>query len=201
VVRLRKTNLELEASSAEITKLNEELLQVLSYVIDMRDPFILGHSQQVVFYAVKIAQKLGLSKERIELIRKGALIHDIGKLGIPESILGKKSRLTSKEYQIIQEHVKIGAEIISQSETLKSTVALIYHHHERYDGSGYPDGLKGDEIPLTAQIIAISECYDALRSDRPYRKALSSVQAMDVLNQETQQGKWDSYTETGMRYP
>lgn len=175
VTNLRKTNMELAASSTEITKLNNELLQVLSYVIDMRDPFILGHSQQVVFYAVKIAQKLGLSQERIEVIRKGALIHDIGKLGIPESILGKKSRLTTEEFHIIKDHVKIGAEIISQSEALKNTVPIIYHHHEHYDGGGYPEGLKEAEIPLEARILALANSVEAMASDRPYRKGRSLV--------------------------
>jgi diguanylate cyclase (GGDEF)-like protein/putative nucleotidyltransferase with HDIG domain len=173
VTHLRKTNQKLEVSSAEIIKLNNELLQVLSYVIDMRDPFILGHSQQVVFYAVKIAEKLGLSKENIEIIRKGALIHDIGKLGIPESILGKKSRLTLKEYQIVKEHVKIGAEIIGQSEALRDTIPMIYHHHEHFDGSGYPDGLQGDDIPLEARILALADSVEAMASDRPYRTGRS----------------------------
>jgi len=172
VAHLRKTNLELEASSAEITKLNNELLQVLSYVIDMRDPFILGHSQQVVYYAVKIAQKLGLPKERVEIIRKGALIHDIGKLGIPERILGKKTRLSKQEFDIIKEHVKIGAEIISQSEALKITIPLVLYHHERYDGNGYPEGLKGDEIPLDVRILALADSVEAMASDRPYRPGI-----------------------------
>jgi diguanylate cyclase (GGDEF)-like protein/putative nucleotidyltransferase with HDIG domain len=173
VANLRKSNRELENSSTEINKLNNELLQVLSYVIDMRDPFILGHSQQVVYYAVEIAKKLDLPKKRIELIRKGALIHDIGKLGIPESILGKKSSLTRKEYGVVKEHVEIGAQIINQSEALKNTVPLVYHHHERYDGSGYPEGLKGDQIPLEARILALADSVEAMASDRPYRPALS----------------------------
>jgi diguanylate cyclase (GGDEF)-like protein/putative nucleotidyltransferase with HDIG domain len=172
VAHLRKVNQELEASTTEITKLNNELLQVLSYVIDMRDPFILGHSQQVVYYAVKIAQKFGLPKERIEIIRKGALIHDIGKLAIPESILGKKTPLTTKEFEVIKEHVKIGAEIISQSEALKNTMPLVYHHHERYDGKGYPEGLKGNQIPLEARILSLADSVEAMASDRPYRRGL-----------------------------
>jgi len=180
VAHLRKTNWELEASSSEITKLNNELLQVLSYVIDMRDPFILGHSQQVVHYAVKIAQKMGLPKERVEVIRKGALIHDIGKLGIPESILGKKARLTKQEFDTIKEHVKIGAEIISHSETLKNTVPLVLYHHERYDGNGYPEGLKGDEIPLEVRILTLADSVEAMASDRPYRSGIP----MDKLIEE-----------------
>ena len=106
-------------------------------------------------------------------MRKGALIHDIGKLGIPESILGKKSFLTMEEHRIIQEHVKIGAEIVSQSEALKNTVPIIYHHHEHFDGNGYPDGLKGDEIPLEARILALADSVEAMASDRPYRKGRS----------------------------
>jgi putative nucleotidyltransferase with HDIG domain len=172
VEQLHNTNRKLEKTSQEVSKLNEELLQVLSYVIDMRDPFILGHSQQVVFYAVKIAEKLGLSPERIEVIRKGALIHDIGKLGIPESILGKKSRLTAREFELIKQHVKIGADIIQQSEALKNVVPMVYHHHERYDGKGYPDGLKGRDIPLEARILALADSIEAMASDRPYRQGI-----------------------------
>jgi putative nucleotidyltransferase with HDIG domain len=169
VEKLNKTNQMLAATSAEVTKLNEKLLDVLSYVIDMRDPFLLGHSQQVVFYAVKIAEQLGLTPERIEIIRKGGLIHDIGKLGIPEGILGKKSQLTPEEYEIVKQHVNIGAKILQRSEALENVVPMVYHHHEHFDGSGYPEGLKGKEIPLEARILALADSIEAMASDRPYR--------------------------------
>jgi diguanylate cyclase (GGDEF)-like protein/putative nucleotidyltransferase with HDIG domain len=172
VEQLNKTNRKLARTTEEISKLNKDLLQVLSYVIDMRDPFILGHSQQVVFYAVKIAERLGLPPERVELIRKGALIHDIGKLGVPESILGKKTPLTNEEFERIKQHVHIGAEIVRQSEALENVVPMVYHHHEHYDGSGYPEGLKGEEIPLEVRILALADSVEAMASDRPYRKGI-----------------------------
>jgi len=119
------------------------------------------------------------------------VLHDIGKLTIQDNILLKPGPLSSDEFRIIQTHPGAGEYICKPLKTLEDVLPVIRSHQERFDGSGYPDGLKGDEIPLTAQIIAISECYDALRSDRPYRNALSMSKTMEILDQETAQGKWD----------
>jgi putative nucleotidyltransferase with HDIG domain len=149
------------------------LLIALAEVIDLRDPFTLGHSQYVTRYSVLIAKKLGLPPESIELIRKAGLLHDIGKIGIPDAILLKSFPLTEKEYQIIQRHTTLGSDILEKAHSLKHLAPIVRHHHERYDGSGYPDRLKGQDTPIEARIISIADAVEAMASDRPYRRALS----------------------------
>ncbi len=173
VNELRGKNNLLESNSQEINKLNEDLLKALAEVIDLRDPFTLGHSQYVTRYSVLIAKKLGLPQERIELIRNAGLLHDIGKIGIPDEILLKPFPLTRAEYKIIQKHTTLGADILKKAHSLKHLSPIVRHHHEWYDGNGYPDRLKGQDIPIEARIIAIADAVEAMASDRPYRKALS----------------------------
>jgi diguanylate cyclase (GGDEF)-like protein/putative nucleotidyltransferase with HDIG domain len=173
VNELRGKNTLLENSSLEINSLNEDLLNALADTIDLRDPFTLGHSQYVTRYSVLLAKKFGLSSESIDLIRKAGLLHDIGKIGVPDPILLKPFPLTADEYQIIQKHTILGADILEKAHSLKHLSPIVRHHHERYDGNGYPDGLKGKEIPVEARIIAIADAVEAMASDRPYRKALS----------------------------
>lgn len=172
VHQLRTNNVELEKQSKEISVLNEELLQTLATIVDLRDPFTLGHSKQVTRYAVLMAKELGLPHRRIELIRKSALLHDIGKLGIPESILFKPSSLTDEEYRVIKQHTSLGADILEACHTLHPLIPAIRHHHERYDGRGYPAGLQGIDIPLEARIIGLADSLEAMVSDRTYRKGL-----------------------------
>jgi putative nucleotidyltransferase with HDIG domain len=161
--------------------LNEELLQALSQVIDIRDPYVLGHSHHVVEYAVKIAQKMKISPERVERIRKAGMLHDIGKCGIQDSILYKPGRLDPYEYEIIKQHTVIGAEIIAKVGELRDLVPIIRHHHERIDGKGYPDGLSGEEIPLEARIMALADAIEAMASDRLYKKALKPEEILDEI--------------------
>ncbi len=172
VNRLRSQNVQLEKQTVEISGLNEELLLALANVIDLRDPYVLGHSQQVARYAVLIAQELGVDPERTALVRKAALLHDIGKLGVAEAILTKPDRLTDEEYEVIKTHPTLGAEIVEACKSLQQLIPMIRHHHERYDGKGYPDGLKGQQIPLEARIVGFADALEAMASDRPYRKAL-----------------------------
>ncbi len=173
VNELRGKNQLLEKSSDEITLLNEDLLVALAEVIDLRDPFTLGHSQYVTRYSLLLAKKLGLPDESIELIRNAGLLHDIGKIGIPDAILMKPFPLTRKEYHIIQEHTTLGSDILNKAHSLKHLAPIVRSHHERYDGSGYPGRLKGQNIPLEARIIAVADAVEAMASDRPYRQALS----------------------------
>jgi len=154
VNELRGKNQLLEKSSDEITLLNEDLLVALAEVIDLRDPFTLGHSQYVTRYSLLLAKKLGLPDESIELIRNAGLLHDIGKIGIPDAILMKPFPL-------------------NKAHSLKHLAPIVRSHHERYDGSGYPGRLKGQNIPLEARIIAVADAVEAMASDRPYRQALS----------------------------
>jgi len=173
VNELRGKNNLLEINSQEINELNEDLLKALAEVIDLRDPFTLGHSQYVTRYSVLIAKKLGLPQERIDLIRNAGLLHDIGKIGISDEILLKPFPLTKEEYMIIQRHTTLGADILQKAHSLKHLSPIVRHHHERYDGNGYPDRLKGQNIPIEARIIAIADAVEAMASDRPYRRALS----------------------------
>jgi diguanylate cyclase (GGDEF)-like protein/putative nucleotidyltransferase with HDIG domain len=174
VIELRKKNQILKKSSEEIVELNEGLLEILSEIIDLRDPYVLGHSKQVSYYATEIARRLKLNTKQVELIRKGALLHDIGKLGIPKNILGKPARLTAEEYEIMKRHAILGAELVEKSPSLRPIIPIIRHHHEFYNGNGYPDKLKGNQISIEARVVAIADAIEAMSSDRPYRKALHS---------------------------
>jgi len=158
-----------------------DTIKVLALALDARDHYTHGHSQEVTEYSVVIAQEMNLSKEEITIIRDAGLLHDIGKIGIPDAVLLKPGRLTEEEYAHIKKHPEIGRKILSQVSSLAEIIPLIYHHHERYDGSGYPEGLSGEMIPLGARILAVSDAYQAMTSDRPYRKALPMQVAIDEL--------------------
>lgn len=185
VKELRSKNQELEKNSEEIKVLNEELLNALADVIDLRDPYVLGHSRHVSRYCVMIGKKMGLMPRRLELLRKAGLLHDIGKLGVPEHILFKPSKLTPAEYATIQKHVTLGAEIIGKCHSLKEIVPIIRHHHERYDGKGYPEKLKSNQIPMEARIMAVADAVEAMASDRPYRKGMSEKEILAELEQNS----------------
>ncbi len=172
VSELRLVNQGLKTQAEQVSHLNEELLMVVAKAVDARDPDVVDHSQQVARYAVLIADGMGISGPQRELVRKAGLLHDIGKLGIPESILFKPARLSPSEYRTVKEHSSLGAQILSQSSTLRDVVPLVLHHHEHYDGRGYPDGLKERDIPLEARIISVADAVAAMASDRPYRHGM-----------------------------
>lgn len=159
-----------------------ETIKSLALALEARDPYTLGHSEQVTAYSVAIAERMKLSREEIERIREAGLLHDIGKIGITDAILLKPDRLTAEEYDKIKEHPEIGKRILAPVRSLADKIPFIYYHHERYDGKGYPEGLKGEKIPLGARIIAVADTFQAMTSDRPYRKALSRQIAIDELN-------------------
>lgn len=173
VKELRAKNLELEKTSQEIKLVNQGLLETLAEVIDLRDPYLLGHSTQVTNYAVLISQEMGLNSRQIDTIYKACLLHDLGKLGIPDRILIKPSRLTKSEYEIMKRHASLGAALLENSPSLRHLIPVVRHHHEHFDGSGYPDGLGGTQIPIEARIVAVADAIEAMASDRPYRKALT----------------------------
>lgn len=172
VHELRKKNQFLEKTAVEINESNEGLLSTLSEIIDLRDPYVLGHSKQVSKFATDIAKWLGLNEKQTELIRKAALLHDIGKLGVSMDILTKPNRLTEMEYETIKEHSSLGGDLIKNSPSLRPLSQIIRHHHERYDGKGYPDKIGGSQISIEARIIAAADAIDAMISDRPYRRAM-----------------------------
>ncbi len=154
----------------EMTKL---LIRTLSDTIEAKDEYTRGHSSRVSEYAELIAKKMGLPEEEVDSIRYAATLHDIGKIGVPDTILNKPSKLTDEEYSIIKTHSSIGADILKNIEIIAHTADIAGHHHERYDGKGYPEGLKADEISIGARIVAIADSFDAMNSRRIYRKPLS----------------------------
>ncbi|MCK4993569.1 MAG: response regulator [Candidatus Omnitrophica bacterium] len=158
-----------------------DTIKVLALALDARDHYTHGHSQQVTEYAVDIAREMELSFKEVDIIRDAGILHDIGKIGIADVILLKPGRLTDEEYTEIKKHPVIGKKILEPVHCLADKIPLIYHHHERIDGGGYPDGLEGDNIPLGARILAVADAYQAMTSDRPYRKALPALIAIEEL--------------------
>ena len=182
VAELREKNQMLKKNSEEIVELNEGLLATLSEIIDLRDPYVLGHSKQVSQYATNIAKLLGLNEKQVDLVRRAGLLHDIGKLGISMEILTKPGKLTPDEYETIKEHAALGGDLVNNSPSLYPLVSIIRHHHEYYDGKGYPDKLAGNQILIEARIVAVADAIEAMLSDRPYRKALKPEQVIEELN-------------------
>jgi diguanylate cyclase (GGDEF)-like protein/putative nucleotidyltransferase with HDIG domain len=184
VNQIRSTNVELQNQADEITIINEELLLMLAGVSDLRDPYVVGHSQHVSRYAVLIAEELGLSPGRVDRVRKAGLLHDIGKLGIAESILFKPGPLTKEEYESVKEHVRLGADILNLCHSLRDLIPFILHHHERFDGRGYPDGIKGGEIPLEARILGLADAVEAMASDRHYQTAMDAEAILKEVDRQ-----------------
>jgi len=168
----------------KMRKVYLDTIRALAAAIDAKDPYTKGHSERVAETSVVLAQELNLPGREIENIEYTALLHDIGKIGIADSILGKESSLTSQEFDKIKEHTVMGAKIIEPVDFLKDSYGAIYHHHERYNGDGYPDGLKEKDIPLLSRIIAVADAYDAMGSDRPYRKKLSKDKILKELKDQ-----------------
>ncbi len=164
---------------------SEHLLDVVSSLaatIDAKDTYTKGHSAAVSRYAEALARAIDLPADEVERIKLGALLHDIGKIGIPEHILRKSDMLSDDEWAIMKQHPAIGADkVLKPNKSLHDLIPIVKYHHEHVDGSGYPYGLKGDDIPLSARIVAIADAYHALISDRPYRKGLSVQKACEIL--------------------
>jgi len=169
----------------KMRKVYLDTIRALAAAIDAKDPYTKGHSERVAETSVALAQELNLSDRDIEDMEYTALLHDIGKIGIADNILGKNSSLTDEEFDKIKEHTVMGAKIIEPVDFLKNSYEAIYHHHEKYNGAGYPDGLKEKDIPLSARIIAVADAYDAMGSDRPYRKKLSKDKILNELNDQS----------------
>ena len=152
-------------------------------LLSKKDTYTAEHSKGVAELAVLIASKLGMSKNQQKLLNKAGHLHDIGKIGISESILNKSGKLLPEEYEEIKKHSMIGYEIVSQFPNLKEVALIVKYHHEMMDGSGYPDGLKGDEIPLNAQILNVADIFNALTTDRPYRQGFETDKALEMMTQ------------------
>ncbi|MCB0184315.1 MAG: HD domain-containing protein, partial [Caldilineaceae bacterium] len=173
---LEQFNAELTTVNGAIKQINDELFLTLAKIFDARDPYVGGHAAQVAAYAVAIGAELGLSPQQIESLRQAGYLHDIGKIAIPEEILHKPDKLTAAEYDLLKRHADIGADFIATSQGLRHLESFIRHHHERWDGHGYPDQLAGAAIPLEARILNVCHSVEAMASDRPYHRALSTDQ-------------------------
>ncbi len=169
---IKRINEELSETYERLEKAYLDSIQTLRYTVEAKDPYTRGHSDRVAEYSVLIGEKLGLSEEDLKTLRVGGLFHDIGKIGIPDSILLKESRLTDDEYSEIKNHPSIGAHILCNAEVFKDIIPIVKHHHERYDGRGYPGRLQGEDIPYFARIAAVADAFDAMTSKRTYRDSL-----------------------------
>lgn len=154
------------------------MLTVLSGAIEARDPYTRGHSARVTALAEAVARRLGWSEERLEFLRLGGPLHDIGKLAVSDEVLRKEGRLDDHELAEIREHPKIGAKLLLRVAALREAIPYVLYHHERWDGTGYPSGKAGEEIPVEARVLAVADAFDAMTSDRPYRRALTREQAL-----------------------
>jgi putative nucleotidyltransferase with HDIG domain len=172
---------ELERRRREAQTTFIQTLVTLAETVDLRDPYTAGHSQRVAEYSRCLACELGLDAETVDHVEQGALLHDIGKLGVPDAVLFKGGPLDRTERALIERHPVIGARLIAHVPCAEHVTPCVLHHHERFDGSGYPDRLRGEEIPLGARIIAVADAFDAMTTDRPYRAGLSTTDALERL--------------------
>ena len=169
---IKKINAELTDTYRRLEDSYLESIQALRHAVEAKDTYTRGHSDRVSAYSVLIGKKLGLSEDDLESLRVGGLFHDIGKIGVPDSILQKVSALTDDEYAQIKQHPIVGIQILSNASIFQDILPIVKHHHEKFDGSGYPDGLSGDNIPYLARITSIADGFDAMTSSRSYRNSL-----------------------------
>jgi putative two-component system response regulator len=169
----------------------ETVLFALALSIEAKDPNTEGHCERLSQSSEALAQRLGLTEEEHIALRRGGVIHDIGKVAVPDQILLKPGPLTPEERKVMERHTLVGVGICSPLKSFRSVLSITRHHHEKMDGSGYPDGLKGDALPLTARILQTVDIYDALTTDRPYREALAPECAFAVMREEVERGWWD----------
>lgn len=175
----RERNALLERLRKNVVTMVDSLAQAL----EARDPYTAGHSARVADYSLMIGEDLGLSDLELEVLRHGSVLHDIGKIAVKQEVLHKPGRLTDDEFEHIKIHPVVGKEILEPIEDFQEMLDLVYYHHERIDGRGYPEGLKGDAIPMLAQIVAVADTYDAMTSDRPYRDGMHPERALAIMKE------------------
>jgi putative two-component system response regulator len=190
LVRLKRYTDELENA--------ETVLCTLARSIEAKDPYTEGHCDRLSRSAVSLAGKIGMSREECNDLRRSGIVHDIGKVAVPEFVLLKPGPLDAAERKIMEEHTIVGERICAPLKSFRNLLPIIRSHHEKQDGSGYPDHLKGAGIPLTARILQTVDIYDSLTTDRPYRKALSQEKALEIMWEETHRGWWDAELVTAL---
>jgi len=169
------------------------ILFALAKALEARDDETASHSLNVTKYAMLLGRQLGLDEEEMRVLGQGAMLHDLGKIGIPDEILKKPGNLDDLEFERIKEHPKLTSEILAPLETSNYYSSIARSHHERWDGNGYPDGLYGEDIPLLARIVAIADAWDAMTSNRVYRAGMTEQMALTVFEKEKDWGQWDPY--------
>jgi len=182
-VRLYQDSLEdmVVQRTSQVNRMFLNVIQSLVYTLEAKDPYTDGHSRRVAWLAAQLGRAAGLADSDIRVIQIGGMFHDLGKIGIRESVLQKTGKLTAEEYAHIKTHPEVGVRILNPLEELRSSVPVVLHHHECFDGGGYPHGLEAEQIPIGARIVAVVDAFDAMTSDRPYRHALDSEQAIARL--------------------
>jgi len=178
---LRRHADDLQASYRLLEQSSLETIRTLNATVEAKDPYTAGHSHRVRAVSLLLGRRFGLSEDRLELLGAGALFHDVGKIGVPDAILTKPAVLSPAEFEIVKQHSERGAEILSIISRLHGAVATVRHHHERWDGLGYPDGLAGDEIPLEAAIVGLADAWDAMTTARPYSQPLTTDAALQQV--------------------
>jgi putative two-component system response regulator len=171
----------------------ESVLFSLASSIEGKDPYTHGHCERLAEYSVRLGERLKLSEEQLIALRRAGVVHDVGKVSVPDAILLKPGRLNTEEWTLIKQHPLVGERICAPLKSFRFVLPIIRHHHERFDGSGYPDGLRGEEIPGTARVLQVVDVYDALTTDRPYKKALSVTDALQTMKEEVAKGWWDPH--------
>jgi len=169
----------------------EELVFSIARAVEARDAGTGDHCDRLARMAVELGERLGLDEDALKALKRGAYLHDLGKVGIPDAVLLKPGTLDEAEWKVMRRHVEIGVEICAPLRSLRPVLPIIRHHHEKLDGSGYPDGLKGREIPFLARVFQVTDVFDAVTNERTYRQALSAADALALLERESSRGWWD----------
>ncbi|MGA7077175.1 MAG: HD domain-containing phosphohydrolase [Terriglobales bacterium] len=169
----------------------ESVLFSLARSIEGKDPYTHGHCERLSEYSARLGEHLGLALDEITALRRAGVVHDVGKVAVPDAILLKPGRLTEEERKLMQQHPVVGERICAPLKSFRLVLPIIRHHHEKLDGTGYPDGLRGESIPLTARVLQVVDVYDALTTERPYKPALSIADALQTMKQEVANGWWD----------
>ena len=182
--------LNLKAYTDELERA-ESVVFTLARSIEAKDPYTHGHCERLAECSARLGERIGLDEENITALRRAGVVHDIGKVAIPDNILLKPAKLTEHEWQLMREHPITGERICSPLKSFRLVLPIIRHHHEKLNGTGYPDGLKGDTIPMTARVLQIVDVFDALTTERPYKKAMSPAEALTTMEDEVKRGWWD----------
>lgn len=178
---IQDINEKLESANEQLKDAYYGTIESLRLAVDAKDTYTRNHSDRVSYYSVMIGKQLGLSDADLEILKQGALFHDVGKIGIPDAILQKPGKLTDEEYDDIKNHPSIGAKILAPAKIFSDLIPMVLNHHERFDGKGYPVGLAGEDIPLMARIVCVADSFDAMTSDRSYRPRFTVIAALEEI--------------------